>query len=242
MIVLLRFFSLLIILASEGLINPSDVYAQAVLRTDSSAITDLKQMDAVYIDSVKNEKAFQYDTQEMRRVSAWDRFWQWVSYQIDRFFAREGYALGFKILIWALVITVIAFAVTKLVGMEKISFWIKGHKSALTEGEVDEDNIYGIDFDSEIAAAESRSAYREAVRFLYLKSLRLLADRSFINWKINKTNIEYAAELSDIKYRNDFQLLTRYYEYAWYGEFDLNKDDYSKVSQSFVRFNKTVAG
>jgi hypothetical protein len=237
-----RLFSLLIILMMAIMLAPGEAYPQAVLRKDSSAVIDIKQMDAKFIDSVKNEPAFQYDSQNMRGLSAWDRFWRWVGYQINQLFERKGYAMGFKIFIWTLAIVITCFAIVKLVGMEKINFWISGQNSQLTVGDINEENIYGIDFDQAIADAEKRSAYREAVRWLYLKSLRVLADNNLIDWKINKTNIDYASELSAGNHYKDFQQLTRYYEFAWYGEFDLNQQDYHKVSQSFIRFNKTITG
>jgi hypothetical protein len=242
MSLIIRFFSVLIFFAPAIVLLPGTAHAQATLRNDTTAVIDLKQMDAKFIDSVKNERAFQYDTQDMRGLSAWDRFWRWVGYQINQLFEREGYAMGFKIFIWALAIVVTCFAIVKLVGMEKINFWIKGQNSQLTIGDISEENIYGIDFDQAIADAENRSAYREAVRWLYLKSLRVLADNNLIDWKINKTNIDYATELAAGNHYKDFQQLTRYYEFAWYGEFDLNQQDYNKVSQSFIRFNKTVTG
>lgn len=237
-----RLFTLLVFIVLVSMPGYGDAHAQAVLRKDSTAAIEIKQMDAKFIDSVKNERAFQYDKHEMRGLSAWDRFWRWVGYQINQLFEREGYAMGFKIFVWTLAIVITCFAIVKLVGMEKINFWIRGHQSQLTAGDINEENIYGIDFDQAIADAEGRYAYREAVRWLYLKSLRVLADNNLINWKINKTNIDYATELSAGSHYKDFQQLTRYYEFAWYGEFDLNQQDYQKVSQSFIRFNKTVTG
>jgi Domain of unknown function (DUF4129) len=242
MSLIIRLFSLLVLSALAMMFFSFQAYSQAVLRKDTTAVADIRKMDATFIDSVKNERAFQYDKHEMRGLSAWDRFWRWVGYQINQLFEREGYAMGFKIFVWSLAIVITCFAIVKLVGMEKINFWIKGHKSQLTAGDINEENIYGIDFDQAIADAEGRSAYREAVRWLYLKSLRVLADNNLIDWKINKTNIDYATELSAGNHYKDFQQLTRYYEFAWYGEFDLNHQDYQKVSQSFIRFNKTVTG
>jgi hypothetical protein len=237
-----RVFSLSVFFTLTLLLVTSKAYPQEMLRKDSTAVIDIRQMDAKFIDSVKNERAFQYDTQDMRGMSAWDRFWRWVGYQINQLFERKGYAMGFKIFVWSLAIFVTCFAIVKLVGMEKINFWIRGQNSQLTMGDINEENIYGIDFDQAIADAENRSAYREAVRWLYLKSLRVLADNKLIDWKINKTNIDYATELAGGNHYKDFQQLTRYYEFAWYGEFDLNQQDYQKVSQSFNRFNKTVTG
>ena len=46
--------------------------------------------------------------------------------------------------------------------------------------EVEEDTIYGVDFSGGIADALSRSDYREAVRLLYLQTLKQLSDAARI--------------------------------------------------------------
>ena len=60
--------------------------------------------------------------------------------------------------------------------------------------EVGEDTIYGVDFSGGIADALSRSDYREAVRLLYLQTLKRLSDEKRIDWQPYKTPTQYINE------------------------------------------------
>ena len=59
------------------------------------------------------------------------------------------------------------------------------HKNALPYT-VEEDTIYGVDFPGGIAEALSRQNYREAVRLLYLQTLKQLSDAERIDWQLIK--------------------------------------------------------
>lgn len=60
---------------------------------------------------------------------------------------------------------------------------------------VEEDTIYGVDFVRGIADALSRSDYREAVRLLYLQTLKQLSDEKRIDWQLYKTPTQYVYEV-----------------------------------------------
>ena len=49
---------------------------------------------------------------------------------------------------------------------------------------VGEDTIYGVDFAERIAYALARTDYREAVRLLYLQTLKQLSDGKRIDWQL----------------------------------------------------------
>ena len=56
---------------------------------------------------------------------------------------------------------------------------------------VGEDTIYGVDFAERIADALARTDYREAVRLLYLQTLKQLSDGKRIDWQLYKTPTQY---------------------------------------------------
>ena len=60
---------------------------------------------------------------------------------------------------------------------------------------VGEDTIYGVDFPGGIAEALSRRDYREAVRLLYLQTLKQLSDAERIDWQLYKTPTQYLNEV-----------------------------------------------
>jgi hypothetical protein len=79
--------------------------------------------------------------------------------------------------------------------------------------------------------------YRLATRLLYLKTLKLLAERQMIQLHAKNTNYDYVQQMRSKDGDNDFQRLTRIYEYAWYGEYSLNDEQFEYVKQHFNKFN-----
>ena len=59
-----------------------------------------------------------------------------------------------------------------------------------------EDTIYGVDFDTAISQAVGREDYREAVRLVYLRTLKALSDAHQIDWQLFKTPSQYVREFS----------------------------------------------
>ena len=59
-----------------------------------------------------------------------------------------------------------------------------------------EDTIYGVDFDTAISQAVGREDYREAIRLVYLRTLKSLSDTHQIDWQLFKTPSQYVRELS----------------------------------------------
>ena len=103
------------------------------------------------------------------------------------------------------------------------------------------ENIYAIDFNAEIDKAVTQQNYRLAVRLLYLRSLRQLADAGLIHWDVNKTNTIYINELANAEQRLAFKLLTRQFEYVWYGEFIIDAQIFTKITALFNNFKVKAA-
>ena len=75
----------------------------------------------------------------------------------------------------------------------KVGIFRRGGKSDL-DYEVEDEDIYGIDFDSRIDKAVSQHDWREATRLTHLKTLRWLADNGRIEWALYKTPSQYTRE------------------------------------------------
>ena len=91
-----------------------------------------------------------------------------------------------------------------------------------------------------IHEAESKNDFNLAIRYLYLQSLKRLADRELILFSPDKTNNSYVQELSGSIYQQEFASLTRNYEYAWYGRFLIDGKQYQKLKEQFILFNKKI--
>ncbi len=103
----------------------------------------------------------------------------------------------------------------------KVGIFRRGGKSDL-DYEVEDEDIYGIDFDSRIDKAVSQHDWREATRLTHLKTLRWLADNGRIEWALYKTPLQYTREELSPEFRemtNDFLRIR-------YGNFEATEQTY----------------
>ena len=144
-------------------------------------------------------------------------------------------------LLWILAGLFIAFILYRLFFIEGSFFKSRVRlKSNVNElGEETKDS-YQDNYDQRITQAINNKDYRLAVRYLYLKSLQCLAENGCVQLVAEKTNYQYLNELSNTAYKNDFSLLTRNYEYVWYGEFSLDETVFNGLKNSFEQFNNRL--
>jgi hypothetical protein len=67
-----------------------------------------------------------------------------------------------------------------------------------------------------------------------------LSDKEYINWDISKTNSQYYQELQNPDLKNQFINLTYKFEYAWYGNLPINKQDFSVTQSQFSSFYQEI--
>lgn len=85
--------------------------------------------------------------------------------------------------------------------------------------EVNEDTIYGVDFDAAILQARRRRDWAEAVRLIYLQTLRQLNDAGHIDWQPYKTPTQYTREWAALC----FPAFTREFLRVRYGGFEASE-------------------
>lgn len=90
-----------------------------------------------------------------------------------------------------------------------------------------EDTIYGIDFDTIISQALGREDYREAIRMVYLRTLKALSDSQQIDWQPFKTPSQYVREFDAAAFRT----LTTHFLRVRYGYFAATRQLYDEVEQ-----------
>lgn len=95
------------------------------------------------------------------------------------------------------------------------------------------------EYDSLAYEAENKNEFNLATRYLYLKTLKNLSDKGFINFTNEKTNKDYINEMHPA-FREEFRNLTRDYEYIWYGKFSIDKKGFQKIKEDFSFFNKKI--
>jgi hypothetical protein len=103
-----------------------------------------------------------------------------------------------------------------------------------------EENIHELDFEKLINDAVRRKEYRDGVRLVFLFSLKKLSDAHLIKWMPGKTNDEYMSELRNHPAQQRLQELRYYFDYAWYGHFEITDQTFAGVHQTFREFDASL--
>ena len=160
------------------------------------------------------------------------RILTWI-YKFFRFLDKGGKPVSY--LFYVLMFAVLLFVIIKILGLNYQSLFIRTAKIKGRDIDVFVEDIHAVDFDAVIDDAVKKENYRKAVRYLYIKFLKVLTDNELIGWEINKTNKDYRKEMKKSKYFSIFKDLTFVYEYVWYGEFAIN---YKQFAEFYSDFNK----
>ena len=148
---------------------------------------------------------------------------------------------AFQSLLWILTIGgFLAFLVIYLMNSNVNIF----RRTANIEYEADEDvmtdDIFSISYDKEIAKATAAGNYRLSIRLLFLRMLRNLSYKSIIDYKQDRTNLDYLLQLQKSNYFHDFLWLTRNYEYSWYGQFPVDQEKFQAIKKEFENFDQKL--
>ena len=148
----------------------------------------------------------------------------------------------FKTLLWfiivgAFVVIIIWFLLSSNVNL----FRKKAEPVNREEDNLENENIFDIDYDKQIAKAISNNDYRLAVRYMYLQLLRMMADRNIIQYKQERTNSDYLMQLFKSAYYKDFFRMTRNFEYTWYGQFSLGEPGFKAIQQDYYNFKSRLS-
>jgi hypothetical protein len=145
----------------------------------------------------------------------------------------------FQTLLWLIIIGGFAGFVIWYLAGSNVGLFRK--KTAIIRTEDEEDlnteDIFAINYQKEIDKAAQSGNYRLAIRLLFLRLLKDLSRHNIIQYKQDKTNLDYLMQLHTTRYYNDFFRITRNYEYSWYGHFDVNENAYQIIRKDFENFD-----
>lgn len=207
---------------------------------DSSDV-NVRLTDVETINAYSNNPDFNYGEAIEPPTSFFDRM---LSFLFGLFFTIIGNPVGDFIFRSVLIIS-IAFVVILLLNQlleGNLTSVFTGKKAdkqisfQISEEEIDEMNL-----DELKEKALKNSDFHAATRFVYLMTLKLLHQKELINWKIEKTNIDYERELGDHPVIPLFNKLTTFYEFVEYGDFEIDQNGYSKVDHLFSKLREQLS-
>ncbi|HLG38545.1 MAG TPA: hypothetical protein VI461_02715 [Chitinophagaceae bacterium] len=185
----------------------------------------------------------------IKRIKADEKFW-YVNYPFEKkekpkekkddvpFVETEL----FQTLLWLVIIGSFIAVIILYLANSNIGLFRKASKTAAegSEDYVETDNIFEINYQQEIDKAISNKNYRFATRLMFLRLLKSLSDKKIISYKQDRTNFDYLLQLHSTKYYDNFFRLTRFYEYSWYGQFDIDPEKFPAIKNDFDNFDRNL--
>jgi hypothetical protein len=191
----------------------------------------LRQVPGNIIDSLKKDDAFWYA----------DHVFEKKEVKEKNFTTRKP-PLQWMNMTTLLVIVVLFLAILAWYLLQNN---IVGRNQSITAEKIREDiaseNIFDINYQREIEKAVNARDYRLAVRLMFLRLLKQLSQKKIIEYKQERTNLDYLSQLNSTGYYNDFFRLTRNYEYVWYGKFDVSRETFGVIKNQFENFDRKLS-
>lgn len=145
-----------------------------------------------------------------------------------------------KVLLWTLAVLFVLFILYRLFLTEGVFRRETKASDEVSQDEEEEMISPDTDFDALIGQALQQNNFRQAVRYQYLRTLHKLAAKDMIELARDKTNYQYVTEIRNSSLQNEFSKLTLNYEYAWYGEFEIETGIYRRIETGFNDFNQKL--
>ena len=200
-------------------------------------IAQIRSFSQNSLDSLQNLKEFKYRTAEGSRFSLLD----WLTKFISKVIGRQIKDIEIPDWLWYLVLILIAtFIIYRIFRSNFKPVFYNHVQSAQADMHGIPENIHAINFDESIASALNVSDYRTALRFHYLKYLKLMFDKGIVQYKKEKSNHDYQRELVDINISRIFKRLTLIYEWVWYGKIYPGYESYNSLSPEFEKACKDI--
>ncbi|TBW28934.1 DUF4129 domain-containing protein [Gramella sp. KN1008] len=236
---------IILLLLIFGSLYPQEtdsIHQNREVRYDETPNLEPVDFDTSLIEEYKNSKEFDYITTP-EKDSWWTRFKKWLNQKFTQFLnwlfgdyePNSLLAIIIKLIpfiLLVLLLIVIAWLFSKLNPGERMLQEPSAGEVFITE---EEKLIRNEDLKALMQEAVRNGEFRLAVRYYYLNELRKLDRLKLIRYEYQKTNQDYTAELKDENIRKHFSEITKFYEFIWYGSFQVSESDYKLAEKGFLR-------
>ncbi len=156
---------------------------------------------------------------------------------IFRFFSKPAV----RAFVYILLIILAIFILVRVIVINRLYIFNRSSKTAASKQiNAEHEPLLNENLDARIAKAISDNDQRNAIRFLYLKTLQLLDKKGWISVHPQATNYEYRAQVNRYAKGEAFEFLSSVYEHVYYGDFRLKEDQFKRVLNNFNHFHNSL--
>ena len=216
------------------------------IKQDNEAI-ELKKFDEDSLDSYKADSDFNYEIEKVE-PSVLEGVFNWL-YRVLLNFLEWIFGNDMATGILGVIVRILPYAIAAIVLFLLIKFFLKVNTNSIISGKTnmstvrlteDEELIKSKDLPNLISNAIAQGNYRLAVRYYYLLILQKLSNSEIIDWQQQKTNEDYIAEIESQSLKQKFTSGTYLYDFVWYGNFELNENEFTKAENEFNELTKLI--
>lgn len=191
-----------------------------------------------HVKKLKEDKDFWYADSDLKKKEARKT----PEKKEQKEYVPFGQRVWVQALFWILIIGGFAGAIMWYLAESNVGLFRKKRIPAAAGTETDEmpEDIFAINYQREIDKARAKGDYRLAVRMMYLRLLKELSDKQIIQYKQDRTNLDYLMQVHSSRYYHSFFRLTRHFEYSWYGHFDVEEDAFKLIAKEFDQFDREI--
>ncbi len=223
-----------------GLAINNQVLGQESTNIDTSSVVDVRMPTKSTIEGYANDPDFEYTDSPDNPNSLRDRI---INFLLNLIFRLIGDPIGgfiFRAMLILAVASLVIVLINQLMGGELIYVFKKNNsKDGFSLG-IEQEELESTDYDQLLKQAILEQDFHAATRFGYLIALKRLTQNEIISWGLQKTNLDYLKELQGHFLRPDFEVLTTYYEFVEYGDFEIDKSQFEAFQSTFDRFISSV--
>ena len=215
------------------------LHGQDLVVPADSGYVQTRSPDPAALQAATQDPDFIYDREPVVQESLWDYIKRWINKILNPILTSRAMRPVWDLLPYILAIITVLFVASRLLKTDLRGLFQTSPKQKAPFTLLEED-LQSTDFDALIQAAVEAGRYRDAVRYAYLKALKILSDHKLINWQRDKTNRMYVHEINEPALRPSFADLTRQFAFIWYGNRRVEAHDYEQIQTAFNRFTDQV--
>ena len=220
---------LIIILLLLGLFGKAQP-ALLQARVQDAPKVEAREFNESRIQELKESGDFDYVEKRDEPPSMLQRVLRFIGNLIGQIFRAATSTPVGRLFLYVAMFILVLVAIIKIFSININDVFYGSADKGKTDFEFLEENIHDLDLNRLLVDALEKEDFRLAIRLEYLKALRKLSEAQIIQWEQGKTNYEYLYQLSDASLSVPFKELCYYFDYAWYGDFNIERHVYDKAS------------
>lgn len=215
----------------------------ALAKMDSSELQESVNpvQDSFFMRQVPDSVLFAVKKQRIFAYANDPDYWVKKTYKPSAFDRLLYYLFNhdwIKWIFYALLGILLGYALFRILQATRLNLFFtqQGKRQEKRKAEAEKE-----DWATLLADAEAKGEYRLAIRYHFLQTLQLLQEKNMLHGHPETTNQEYLDQLRGKQGFDSFSQLTRIYEYAWYGGFNITEPIYRQAAGLFQSFQESFS-